>query len=257
MPTLTAVLIVKNEAENLAACLDTLSFADEIVIVDSGSTDTTIEIAKKYTDKIFTNTDWQGYGAQRQLAQSHATSDWIFMVDADERVTPELADEIQHAIKQDNQNNVYAVPRLTYCFGAFMKHSGWYPDHVARIYPGNKASYSSDQVHEKLVYDSSLTLVKLKHDLLHYTYNSLEHYLVKSARYADIWSTQKLSEGRRSGLGSALLHGIGCFVRMYIVRAGFLDGRPGLLLALLSAHSTFVKHADLWLKLQNNKAPEK
>jgi (heptosyl)LPS beta-1,4-glucosyltransferase len=253
--TISAVLIVKNEAESLRACLDTLTWCDEIVIMDSGSTDDTIKIAQEYTDKIFTNTDWQGYGQQRQLAQAKATSTWILMIDADERVTPELKTSIQYIVSENDHHAVYATPRLSWVFGRFIRHCGWYPDYVTRLYPANKGRYGDDKVHEKVYYDNDITLKYLDGDLLHYTYKDMEHYLVKSANYAAAWAEQRHAGGKQSSLLQGFLHGLGCFIKMYIVRAGFLDGRQGLLLSLLSAHSTFVKYADLWTRRQ--KQPEK
>ena len=247
-PRLSIVLIVKNEAGTIAECLEPLNWADEIVILDSGSSDATIEIAKRYTDKVFVDADWQGYGVQRQRAQSKAGGDWILMLDADERFTPELVESIQQAIKTDDRNKVYALPRLSYCFGSFIRHCGWYPDYVTRLYPREKAAYNDVRVHEKLSYPKEMRCVKLKGDMLHYTYNNIEHYLVKSAKYADEWAKQKMARGKSASLFQGILHALGCFVRMYILRAGFLDGRQGFLLSLLSAHSTFVKYAALWEK---------
>ncbi|HEY0720726.1 MAG TPA: glycosyltransferase family 2 protein, partial [Gammaproteobacteria bacterium] len=133
MATLSVVMIVKNEASNLAACLDSVQWADEIVIVDSGSSDNTVEIAQRYTSKVFVESDWQGYGIQRQRAQRYATGDWVLMLDADERVTPELRASIEQVLKRDDRNAVYAVPRLSWCFGRFIRHGGWYPDRVVRL----------------------------------------------------------------------------------------------------------------------------
>jgi (heptosyl)LPS beta-1,4-glucosyltransferase len=248
MPTLAAVLIVCNEARNLAAALQSVQFADEIIVVDSGSTDATLAIARRYTNKVYSETNWQGFGVQRQRAQAQATADWILMLDADERVTPELQAEIQRIVAANDLHCVYAVPRLSWVFGRFIRHSGWYPDYVVRLYPRNAAGYDDSAVHEKVIYAAPLQRRELRGDLLHYTYRDMEHYLVKSAAYAAAWAAQRHAQGRRSSLLQATLHGIGCFVKMYLLRLGFLDGRQGLLLALLSAHSTFVKYADLWTR---------
>ncbi len=249
----SAVLIVKNEANNLAACLQGLVWADEIVVLDSGSRDNTVDVARVYTDKVYTATEWAGFGVQRQRAQSYATGDWVLMVDADEILTPALIAEIKAVVDDPvNMNGVYALPRLSYCFGRFIRHSGWYPDYVVRLYPRQKAAYNAARVHEKLEYPDSLKLRKLRGDMLHYTYRDLEHYLVKSAHYASEWALQRELRGKRASLLQGGLHGLGCFVRMYLLRAGFLDGQQGLLLAILSAHSTFVKYADLWVRRQPN-----
>lgn len=254
MPSLSAVLIVKNEEAALAACLQALTWVDELVVIDAGSTDSTIEIAKQYTDKVFVESDWQGYGQQRQRAQGYASCDWVVMIDADEHVSPELRDTIQLAVAENDLSKVYALPRLSWVFGRFIRHSGWYPDYVIRLYPRDKAAYGDEKVHEKLHFPDSMRVVKLKGDLLHYTYRDLEHYLVKSAGYAAAWAEQRQAKGKRSSLLQGFLHGVTCFLRMYIFRLGFLDGRQGLLLAMLSAHSTFVKYADLWVRLQEKKS---
>jgi (heptosyl)LPS beta-1,4-glucosyltransferase len=248
--TLSAVLIVKNEQTALSACLDKLSWVDEIVVVDGGSDDKTIEVAKKYTAKVFSEPDWRGYGVQRQRAQGYATSDWIVMIDADEHVTEKLKNSIQSVIRTNDQRKVYSLPRMSWVFGRFIKHCGWYPDYVIRLYPRSKASYGEEKVHEKLHFPNDMQIIKLKGDLLHYTYRDLEDYLVKSATYAAAWAEQRREKGKRSSLLQGFWHGVACFVRMYIIRLGFLDGRQGLLLSILSAHSTFVKYADLWVKQQ-------
>lgn len=248
MPSLSAVLIVKNEGESLAACLEKLRWADEIVILDAGSTDNTLEVARQFTSHVYVDADWQGFGIQRQRAQARASGDWILMVDADEHVTEELQQEIQQVVKDNDQGRVYEVPRLPWCFGGFIRHSGWYPAYRVRLYPSQVARFGPERVHEDLVFSKDVEIKQLKGDLLHYTYRDLEHYLVKSAHYASEWAAQRAAKGRTTNLLTGLLHGVGCFLKMYVLRAGFLDGRPGFLLAVLSAHSTFVKYADLWVR---------
>lgn len=250
MPSLSAVLIVKNEAVALAECLEKLTWADEIVVLDSGSSDNTLEIARQFTEHVYSDADWQGYGIQRQRAQARATGDWILMVDADEHVTPALRDAIRAVVDTNDQNAVYAVARLSWCFGRFIRHSGWYPDYVVRLYPRSRGFYGDEKVHERLHYPAEMPIKYLQGDLLHYTYRDLEHYLIKSAQYAAAWAEQRQQRGRRSSLTQGVLHGLGCFLRMYVLRLGFLDGRQGLLLALLSGHSTFAKYADLWVRQQ-------
>ncbi|WP_116474819.1 glycosyltransferase family 2 protein [Zobellella maritima] len=247
-PTLAAVLIVKNEAENLADCLATLDWVDEIVVLDSGSTDGTRQVAETAGARFFVNDDWPGFGRQRQLAQSHVQSDWVLWVDADERVTPELRTSIEAVLARPTTNTVYAAARLSWVFGRFIRHCGWYPDRVLRLYPKALTGYNDALVHEKVELGAGIKTARLKGDLLHYTYRDLEHYLVKSAGYAAAWSRQRAERGKRGSLSQGLLHGIGCFLKMYVLKAGFLDGKQGLLLCLLSAHSTFVKYADLWIK---------
>lgn len=253
--SLAAVLIVKNEAHHLRACLETLRWADEIVVLDAGSVDTTCDIAREFTGKVMVNADWQGFGVQRQRAEAMVESDWILMVDADERVTPELRDSIQAAVAR-GEPAIHTLPRLSWCFGDFIRHSGWYPDRVARLYPRGKAGYDNALVHEKLQNPGGLPVKALEGDLLHYTYRDLRHYLEKSAHYAQAWAEQRAARGKQGSLSAGLVHGLGCFLRMYLLRAGFLDGRQGLLLALLSAHSTFAKYADLWIRTRTSPPPD-
>ncbi|MGO4999633.1 glycosyltransferase family 2 protein [Oceanisphaera sp. W20_SRM_FM3] len=249
-PTLAAVLIVKNEADNLADCLATLDWVDEIVVLDSGSTDATQAVSEAAGARFFVNSDWPGFGKQRQLAQSHVQSDWVLWVDADERITPELKNNIAAVLAKPKANTVYSIPRLSWVFGRFIRHCGWYPDRVLRLYPKALTGYNDALVHEKVHINKGVKVIKLKGDLLHYTYRDLEHYLVKSAGYASAWAEQRQLRGKKGSLGQGVLHGLGCFIKMYVIKAGFLDGKQGFLLSVLSAHSTFVKYADLWIKTQ-------
>lgn len=247
MPTLSVAMIVKNEAQDLRDCLDTVKdWVDEIVILDSGSTDETPQIAAEYSAKFYTNTDWQGFGKQRQLAQQYVTSDYVLWLDADERVTQELKNSILQAVEKNEKNTVYQIGRLSEVFGKQIRHSGWYPDYVVRLYPTKLANYGDELVHEKVHYPKDTKVQKLTGDLLHFTYKDIYHYLVKSASYAKAWAIQRANAGKTATLFDGVSHAIGCFVKMYILKAGFLDGKQGFLLAVLSAHSTFVKYADLW-----------
>jgi len=249
MSSLSVIVLTCNVEDTLAECLQSAAFADELIVFDSGSTDSTLQIATDNGAKIVQQNDWPGFGRQRQLAQQHACKEWVLMLDADEVITPALRQSIEQAIQQA-PDSLYALARLSWCFGRFIRHSGWYPDWCQRLYPRAKAQFNDALVHEKLEYSSELQLKKLHGDLLHYTYRDLNHYLVKSAHYAKAWADQRQQRGKTASLSQAFLHAIGCFIKMYLLRAGFLDGRAGLLLALLSAHSTYVKYADLWLRTQ-------
>lgn len=244
MPSISAVLIVKNEAKKLPDCLASLAWADEIIVLDSGSDDETLQIAESYSAKVFSNTEWQGFGVQRERAASFATSDWIFMIDADERVTPELQASILNAVQQAPA--IWFVNRLCWCFGRFIKHSGMHPDWVPRLYPRNQAMFDATRVHERLVNNQQLPEQKLSGFLLHYIYDSVRHQQQKAAHYAEEWALQKFAAGKRTSLLSASLHAFACFLRMYIFRAGFLDGKQGYALAILLSQGTFIKYAELW-----------
>lgn len=247
MPTLSVAMIVKNEEQDLAECLETVKdWVDEIVILDSGSEDNTKQIALSYGAKWYENTNWQGFGKQRQIAQQYVTSDYVLWLDADERVTPELKNAIRQAVKSDQKNTVYKIARLSEIFGRQIHHSGWYPDYVIRLYRTDFAAYGDELVHEKVHFPPTAKVEKLQGDLLHYTYKNIHHYLVKSANYAKAWAIQRQRVGKKATIFQGITHAISAFLKMYILKVGFLDGKQGLLLAILSAHSTFVKYADLW-----------
>ncbi|WP_133012027.1 glycosyltransferase family 2 protein [Marinomonas flavescens] len=249
--TISAVLIVKNESKNLDMCLNSLNgWVDEIVILDSGSTDDTQKIASKYTQQFHQKLDWQGFGLQRQAAQKLIKTDYILWIDADEVVTETLKNSILTALKQNQKKTAYSINRKSWVFGRFIEHSGWYPDRVTRLYRADEANYSDDLVHEKVLLNNDVRLLPLEGDLIHYTYDDLQHYLVKSASYAKLSADQKEQQGKTSSLSKASLHAFACFVKMYLIKRGFLDGKQGFLLAILSAHSTFVKYADLWIRSQ-------
>ena len=248
-PLLAAALIVKNEAEHLRDCLATVAdWVDEIVIVDSGSTDATLAIAAEFNARVIIHTDWQGFGAQRRLAQRHVQAEWILWLDADERITPELRDEIQTILRDPPLNTLYAMPRLSWAFGKFIRHSGWYPGYVVRLYPTLLASYDDALVHEKVVVPDHAQVHHLKENLLHYTHRNVAQYLRKMAHYSDLWAQQRQARGAEGSLLQACLHAVGCFVKMYIIKAGFLDGAQGFILAIASAYATFTKYADLWIR---------
>ncbi len=191
-PTLAVAIIAKNEALHLKACLDTVKgWVDEIVVLDSGSTDNTEEIARSFTDKFYVNDNWPGFGPQRQLAQSYVESDYVLWLDADERVTPELKESITAAIAKNQPNVIYQFSRLSWVFGRYIRHCGWYPDKVIRLYPTKLTQYNDALVHEKVEVTSAMLVQTLKGDAIHYTYNDIHHYLVKSAGYAKAWAEQR------------------------------------------------------------------
>ncbi|MGL4204663.1 MAG: glycosyltransferase family 2 protein [Aeromonadaceae bacterium] len=249
IPRIAAVLIVKNEGHNLRACLQSVAdWVDEIVILDSGSSDDTAEIAYDYKARYYIEPEWRGFGLQRQQAQNYVTAEWCFWLDADERVSPELKTTLCAICNEPTGRTIYSIPRRNWVFGRYLRHCGWYPDRVLRLYPTALTHYNDALVHEKVVVDESMQVKPLQGDLLHTPYRDLEHYLVKSARYAKAWADGKAARGKTTTLLQGMLHALGCFVRMYLLRLGFLDGKAGFLISVLSAHSTFVKYADLWLR---------
>ncbi len=253
MPTLSVAMIVKNEAHHLAQCLDTVkAWVDEIVILDSGSTDTTQQIAEQYGAKFYQNTDWPGFGKQRQLAQQYVTSDYVLWLDADERVTPELRQSIQAAIAQDAPNTAYKIPRLSEIFGHKIRHSGWYPDYVIRLYRKDFAHYGDQLVHEKVELPANANIQNYKGICC------IIHTKISTITWLNLLAMPKRGQTnekkpvKKATLWQGISHAVGCFVKMYVIRLGFLDGKAGLLLAILSAHSTFVKYADLWVRTQKS-----
>jgi glycosyltransferase involved in cell wall biosynthesis len=243
---LSVILITRNEEANIAGCLAGVSFAQEIVVVDSGSTDRTAELAQAAGAKVIRTTDWPGFGAQKNRALAHATHAWVLSIDADERVTPQLRDEILAVITTpDPRFAGWDMPRRSSICGHDMAHSGWYPDRVTRLFRRERGRFSDDLVHERVIVDGAVG--HLQADLLHTTYPDLETMLRKLDRYSSDSARAMHERGIRSSFAGALLRGLWAFVRTYLLRRGFLDGRMGLVVAISVAETTYYKYLKLWL----------
>jgi glycosyltransferase involved in cell wall biosynthesis len=244
MTKLSIILITKNEAANIRACLDSVAWADEIVVVDSGSTDDTVAICKELGARVHVH-DWPGFGVQKNRSLGYATKDWVLSLDADERVTPELRAEIQTILRSESASDAYLVPRLSNYCGRFMRHSGWYPDLLPRLFKRGKARFSDDLVHERLIIEGDTG--ELKGMLLHYAFDDLEEVLHKVNQYSSAGAAMMQRRGRQASLTGAVLRGLWSFVRTYVLRGGFLDGREGFMLAVSNAEGTYYRYLKLML----------
>ena len=244
MPRLSIVVITRNEIRNIGACLRSVAFADEVVVVDSGSSDGTVEAARAAGAKVIVATDWPGFGPQKNRALDAATGDWVFSIDADEQVGPQLADSIRAAIHSDKHDAYTINRRSSYC-GQYMAHSGWYPDRVVRLFRRGTARFSDDIVHERVVTKGSVG--RLRGDLLHDSMPHFESVIDKLDRYSTAGALALMEKGVKGSLGKALGHGWWAFMRTYVVKLGFLDGRLGLALAISNAEGTYYRYMKLWL----------
>lgn len=221
-----------------------VSFADEIIVLDSGSTDATSSLASAMGAKVSTDADWQGFGVQKNRALALATSDWVLSIDADERVTPELKREIEAALN-DCTFDAYCFSRMSSYCGKYIKHCGWYPDRVTRLFKRGKANFSNDLVHERLVIAGGVGV--LGACLLHESYRNLEEVLDKTNRYSSAGAESKYKSGKRTSFKAAFGHGLWAFVRTYFLRLGFLDGRLGIVLSISIAEETYYRYLKLWM----------
>ncbi|WP_058960132.1 glycosyltransferase family 2 protein [Type-E symbiont of Plautia stali] len=241
---LSVVMIAKNEAELLPEALASVSWADEIVLLDSGSQDNTVAVARAHGAQVHQAEGWAGFGKQRQRAQAHASGDMILMLDADERVTPELRRAIENVLEQPPSATVYSLGRSNLFLGRFMRHSGWYPDRVMRLYP-RVLNYNDNLVHESLE-TLGASVVTLPGDLQHLTCRDLIAFQRKQMNYAEAWAQERFQRGKRCGIFSIFSHTLGAFFKTLLLRAGFLDGKQGWILAVVNAQYTFNKYSALW-----------
>ncbi len=248
MNGLSVLIITHNEEENIRDCLESVRWAEEIVVVDAESRDRTVEIARRYTDKIWVR-PWAGYAAAKNFALQQCTRPWVLWLDADERVPPELRLEILHTLEYP-QHAGYEIPRLAYFLGRWIHHGGWYPGYVLRLFRRDAARFNENRVHEGVQLEGSVG--RLRHHLLHYTDRTLEHYLKKFNQYTSLAAEELADRGKRFRLIDLLLRPPYMFLRMYLLRAGFRDGLQGFLLAGFSAAYVFAKYAKLW-ELQQNR----
>lgn len=248
---LTVIVIACNEASNIAACLQSVAFADEVVVVDSGSTDGTPDIARRMGAVVKVTTDWPGFGPQKNRALELAQHPWVLSLDADERVSPELAGQIQQAVLED-ADRAYEIPRLTQFCGRWIRHCGWTPDYVLRLFKRGSAVFSADLVHERVLSSQGVP-GRLTAPLLHYSYPTPTHYWRKLEQYSQAWAQQRFAKGQKTSMLRAGLAGVLAFLRSYVFRLGFLDGAMGLAVCTMQAQAAFGKYFALyWLNHQND-----
>lgn len=243
MKKLSVVIIARNEEANLPRCLGSVKWADEILVGDSGSTDRTVEIARSYGARIVTY-EWTGFGPAKQIVSEQAEGEWILSLDADEEVTDKLAEEIKAAVGSDQGAVGYNIRRRTLFLGRWMYHGGWYPDWVTRLYRRESGRISGYAVHEGIAVDGPTA--RMNNDLLHYSYPTLEIYLQKLNRYTTLAAQEAIGRGQTASLWHIVVNPFAKFIKQYVLRAGFLDGTEGFVLAVLSAGYVVIKYTKLW-----------
>ena len=243
--SLSVIIIAQDEADRIATCLSSVRpVADEIIVLDSGSTDETVEVARRFTDQVH-KTDWPGYGPQKQRALEMAKGEWVLSIDADEALTPKLQDEIRVMLREDPPEIAYRLPWAVTIFGKRLDY-GRSARANLRLFRRKGARFSNDKVHEKIILPPG-KIGRLNGRLLHYTHRDFGHYLRKNANYAWLGAQKRYQVGKKGqGLTGATLRAFWVFIQIYVIRRGFLDGRVGFLVAVLYSQGAFNKYAGLW-----------
>ncbi len=250
---ISSVILAKNEERNIARCINSqLECIDEIIVlIDEASNDKTLEIVKSFPDVKYEIVKWQGYAKTKQYGVNKAENDWIFWIDADEVITKELCRELIGFKKTAHTEQAYKVARKAYFLGKWIKHSGWYPGYVTRLFNKHKVYFNSNEVHEGLIVDGSTG--KLKNDLEHYTDPDIKHYFEKFNRYTTLAAKELFAQGKNASLNDLLFRPFFIFIKMYFIKKGFLDGLHGFILAVFSSLYVFTKYAKLWEIAKNKK----
>ena len=243
MPKLSVTVITRNEATDIDAALSSVRFADEIIVVDSHSSDETVAIARRHTDRVVARA-WPGYIEQKNHAASIASHDWILSLDADERVTPALAAEIQRVLTDEPREAAFRIPRVTFHLGRWIHTTDWYPDFQTRLYDRRRAHWTGMYVHEAVTADGALG--QLRGELQHYAYRDIADHLETIDRYTTLAARQMFESGRRAGLLQIAGHPPLAFLRNYIARGGIRDGTVGFVISVLNSYYVFLKLAKLW-----------
>lgn len=242
MPSVGALVLTCNEEVNIQACLESISWCNEIVVVDSFSKDNTVEICRKYTDKIFPHA-FKDFASQRNFGLDKITSDWVLVVDADERVTFELRDEIKQIINVETNVAGYKIPRRNYFLGKWIKHCGWYPDYTLRLFKNNSILFTG-LVHEKVELDGNIK--KIKNPFIHYTYRNINQFINKADHYTTLDAYEMHKNGKKFKISDVLVNPLWRFIRMYFIKQGFMDGIQGFILSILYFFYAFLKYIKLW-----------
>lgn len=243
MKRISVTIIAWNEEERLRACLESIAWADEIIVIDAESTDKTVQVAREFTDKIWVR-PWPGFAAQKNYALEQATGDWILSLDADERVTPELQERIHQITRADRPADGYSLPRRNMFWGAWVRHGGLYPDYQLRLFRRGAGQFVDNAVHESVVVTGRVE--RVVEPLLHHSYRGLDDFVTRSNRYSTLAAAELIKRGGRIRLADLALRPLGRFVSMYLLRRGFLDGWRGFVLAVLYANYVFLRMAKAW-----------
>ncbi|MEA3429135.1 MAG: glycosyltransferase family 2 protein [Thermodesulfobacteriota bacterium] len=242
-PKISLSIIAKNEADRIGRLLNSAKFADEVLVVDSGSTDGTQDLCKKLGAKVVFH-EWAGYAAQKQFAMEHTSCEWILNLDADEEISDSLAEEIQHTIKNAGSDvSGFSMPRLSKYLDKWIKHGGWYPDRKVRLVRRGKGTWKGEGLHEQLIVNGKIE--QLSEPILHHVYRNISDHVVTINRFSDIYAVERGPAGGWFVLAGAV-HALGKFAECYLWKLGFLDGIPGLVIAMNSAWYVFLKHAKAW-----------
>lgn len=239
MPQLSVFIIALNQEANIGECLASVSFADDIVVVDTGSTDRTVEVARNYTDRVL-NAPWQGFGRTKNFALDQIRGDWAFSLDTDERVPLALQEEIQAVVKANGPFPGYRVPRRNYFCGRWIRHLGWYPDYTLRLFRRDQGRFREREVHEEVVVNGPVG--NLKTPLEHYSYSSVSEYVARMDRYARLAAVELAKQGQRPYPGELAYRPLLSFFHLYFLRGGFLEGTAGYTLAVLMSMYKFLKY---------------
>ena len=249
MPKITAIIPTKNEAKNIAAAIESVSWADEILVIDSYSTDETVAIAQQKGAKIIQRVI-DSFGKNKNYAISQATHPWVFILDADERVTPELQAEILNLLQTEPEKTAYWIYRQTYFMDKLVKYSGWQSDKVIRLFRKD-CRYKEVNVHEEIATEGEVGVLKNK--LLHYTYNTIEQYLEKWDRYTTLSAKDRAAKTKEVTLFHLAVKPAVRFLRHYIIKLGFLDGKVGFIISYMAEVSVFMRYLKLWRFQEENK----
>ncbi|WP_413294104.1 glycosyltransferase family 2 protein [Bdellovibrio sp. HCB185ZH] len=239
---ISLVVIALNEEAHIDRCIRSVPFADDVVVVDSFSTDRTVEVAEKAGARVFQE-KWRGFGPQKAFAAEQAKNHWILSLDADEALSPELASEIISQFSSLNPDAGYLFPRKSFHMGRWIMHGGWYPDYQLRLFNKSQSRWNSANVHEKV---EVKTVLKMQSPLLHYVFDDLSDQVVTNDRYSSLGARELQAKGKSFSYLKMLFKPFGKFVETYFVKAGFLDGLPGFVIAIGAAYSLFLKYVKLW-----------
>ncbi len=243
---LSVVIITKNEEKNIERCLTSVLWADEIVVVDSGSVDNTVRICELYQNVIIHKTHWMGFGKTKQAAVDLAKYNWILSLDADEEITLELKDEILSVLSNPLCDG-YRANRKSFYINKWIEYCGWNKDFPVRLFDKRKGKFNEKMVHESIIVNGKVG--SLSSVMLHHTYPDFKTYILKMEHYASLATEDAEKKGKKSSVGGAIGHGVFKFFQMYFLKKGFLDGKTGLILSINSAFSVYYKHIKIWEKL--------